>query len=88
MKWDRDELLSVLERTGALFRSEGHHLHVKCENTGITRFANNEITDNQAFVEATVTVRAYTGDRFGVATVNQLDDETIRYLRQTGRDES
>jgi predicted Zn-dependent protease len=78
MRWDRNELLPVLERAGSHFQSDGHHLHIKCERTGITRFANNEITDNQFFSDAQVTIRAYTGARVGTATVNQLDVDSIR----------
>ena len=73
-----DQRGEMLERAGRLVRSEGHHLYVRGEKTGITRFANNEITDNQVTADARVTIRAYAGDRAGIATVNQLDEDTLR----------
>jgi predicted Zn-dependent protease len=78
MRWSKDEVMAKLEEAGRMFSTNAFHLFLRIERTGITRFANNEITDNQFYADALLTIRAYLGNRIGVATVNQLDSDSVR----------
>ena len=86
MNWSRDDLMQTLDRASGFFSMGAYHLFFRGERTGITRFANNEITDNQHFADAGLTIRAYDEQRTGVATINQLDADWLQ--RGIGRAEA
>jgi predicted Zn-dependent protease len=86
MRWNKDDVLGKLDEAGRMFSTNSFHLFLRIERTGITRFANNEITDNQFYADALLTIRAYVGNRVGVATVNQLDSDSIRQGIQRAED--
>jgi predicted Zn-dependent protease len=75
---NRDQSLSVLERTLAHVTAD--HATVTLDGTDerATRFANNAITQNVAADRLTLAVTAAFGQHVGSASTNQMDEASLR----------
>ena len=65
MEYSEKELINILERSSRFFSTNKYHMYFHGETTAVTRFANNDVTDNQVFSDASLTLKSYMGQREG-----------------------
>jgi PmbA protein len=78
--------LHVAERAVGLAEAAGAdevEAVVSADEARLTRFANSEIHQNVAEIDASLNLRVAIGRRVGVASSNRLDDEGLRRLAET-----
>jgi len=72
-----DQARKLAKATVAMTPADQAEALVASEDSALTRFANNRITQNVAEHNALVSVRAVLGKRVGVASTNRLDDASL-----------
>ena len=77
-----NDVASLAERVLAASKADETEVTIRRTDSSLTRFANNEIHQNVAQRDASVTVRAGVGRRYGIATTNDLSDDGIAYIAQ------
>ena len=83
---DPDSILALAERALGYAEAAGAteaEALVTADDARLTRFANSEIHQNVAEMNAQLNLRFVVGKRVGVASSNRLDDEGLRRLAET-----
>ncbi len=70
--------LELIDKTLSLSPADETEVVIEAMCGGLTRFASNQIHQNMADANCTVSVRAVIGKRVGGASTNQIDDDAIR----------
>ena len=71
------EAKRIAQRALHLSAAEATEVLVHTEDSSLTRFANNQIHQNVAERDASITVKASIGKKYGVASTNDLTDEGL-----------
>lgn len=77
-RMDKEFALELIDRALSLSQADETEVVVEAVRSGLTRFASNQIHQNMADTNCTVSVRAVMGKRVGGASTNQVDDDAIR----------
>ena len=75
---ERDRAMEICERALAASAADQTTVHLGAGTSALTRFANNRIHQNVAEEGAGLEVRAFLGQRTGIATGNDLSDSGVR----------
>ncbi|MFW5866481.1 MAG: TldD/PmbA family protein [Armatimonadota bacterium] len=74
---ERDRALEICDRALGASSAEQTEVNLIASDSGLTRFANNQIHQSVAEIDATVLVRAVIGQKVGVASTNDISDEGL-----------
>lgn len=74
----RDEAAKILEKVLLLKTASDMSVRLGGGEESLTRFANDEITQNLAISDVTLVVEAAFGKRIGQASTNMLDDKSLK----------
>jgi len=74
----QDEAAKILEKVLLLKTASDMSVRLGGGEESLTRFANNEITQNLAISDVTLVVEAAFGKRIGQASTNMLDDKSLK----------
>ncbi len=83
---DETTVRALLQKVLSFSQAEQTEVLYLGTSSALTRFANNFIHQNVAETNHELRVRAVTGKRIGVATTNQLDDESLRRVTAQARE--
>ncbi|HET8840543.1 MAG TPA: DNA gyrase modulator, partial [Ktedonobacteraceae bacterium] len=82
MHFNERHVRELLQKVLSYSQAEQTEVLYMGVESALTRFANNFIHQNVAENNAELRVRAVVGKRTGVATTNQLDDESLRRVTE------
>ncbi len=74
---ERDRAMEICERALEASEADETMVHLGASSSALTRFANNQIHQNVAEEGSGMSVRAFVGQRSGIATGNDLSDNGI-----------
>ena len=74
----RDEARSLAERVLSFTRAEQTRVSIESDDTGNTRFADNQVTTSGDVSDTTVTITSAYGRHVASSTTNRLDDASLR----------
>jgi predicted Zn-dependent protease len=76
------EARRIVERTIAASRADQTEVELFWHASALTRFANNYIHQNVEQTDVDVRVRAVIGQKIGIASTNEVDDESLARVAQ------
>ena len=74
----QDEAAKILEKVLSFKTASDMSVRLGGDEKGLTRFANNEITQNLTLTDMTLVVEAAFGKKIGQASTNMLDDKSLK----------
>jgi len=75
---NREKAKALLEKVISLGTADEMSVRLGGGEEGLTRFANNQITQNLAFSDRALIVEAAFGKKVGVASTNMLDEKSLK----------
>jgi PmbA protein len=74
------EITRIAQTVLAASRADQTEVAVSATHSSLTRFANNYIHQNVEQTDVGVTIRAVIGQKIGIASSNEIDEEALRRL--------
>ena len=78
INWTEDAVLTLMDQTIRLSAADATEVVFYAKKYGSTRFAANEIHQNMAEENSTISIRVAKGKRIGACATNQLDMDSIK----------